>query len=377
MLMRSPARREAPLRNPQRERQLWDDARRNARSLGCTTCPEVGICGGLHVAAPLFDCLTSCCGRPASCTKVCRRNPQDFVDRWREVRGFALDNVPRTLPLASPVLPPVAPILYHGNSRIRPAPLQAVALPLYRMFDRRDARPRFASPAGLRACFRVSDETAVVVTGTDQDPPIERWWKYGVERRRHVIRALRCAGVMLCTTPNYSLFLDTPRWDDLHSMKRIALVHAEFQAEGMAAALHVNGRTEADFERWAAFIAAREEITHIAYEFTTGTSWAGQQLRHGTWLVALGRHVGRPLHLVVRGGADVLSDLVATFAGITVLETMSFMKTMNRQYAIWNGPHRPDWSFAPTPEGAPLDALFDHNRAVMADWLGKLVAPRE
>jgi hypothetical protein len=35
--------------------------------------------------------------------------------------------------------------------------------------------------------------------------------------------------------------------DDLHSIKRIALVHSEFLDEGLPAALHVNGRSEADF----------------------------------------------------------------------------------------------------------------------------------
>jgi hypothetical protein len=67
--------------------------------------------------------------------------------------------------------------------------------------------------------------------------------------------------------------------------------------------------------------------------------------------------------------------LAVTFAGITVLETMSFMKTIYRQRASWNGSGRPEWLAAPTARGAMLDALFDHNRAVMAAWLEDLVAP--
>jgi hypothetical protein len=54
----------------------------------------------------------------------------------------------------------------------------------------------------------------------------------------------------MATTPNYSLFVDRPRWDDLHAMKRIAIVHGEFLEAGMPGALHVNGRTDRDFERW-------------------------------------------------------------------------------------------------------------------------------
>jgi len=58
--------------------------------------------------------------------------------------------------------------------------------------------------------------------------------------------------------------------DDLHSIKRIALVHSEFLDEGLPVTLHVNGRSEADFKRWTDFLVARPEVTDIAYEFTTG-----------------------------------------------------------------------------------------------------------
>jgi hypothetical protein len=370
--MRSPANPQAPLRNPQRERQLWDDANRNTRSLGCSGCSELSLCGGLHVEAPFFDCLTTCCSRPSTCTKVCRRNPMDFVKRWREVGGFDLGNVPRTAPIAAPVLPTVAPIVFHGNRRVVRASFAAAALPLYRMFDRRNGRPRFQTPQHLRAAFGLAAATQLILTGTDQDPPVERWWKFGVDGRRAIIRALRCADVALCTTPNFSLFLDTPRTDDLHAIKRIALVHAEFQEESLLAALHINGRTERDFERWGNFIAAREEITHLAYEFTTGTGWAGRQEQHAAWLSALTQRVGRPLHLVVRGGTDVLPVLARAFAGVTVLETTSFMKTMNRQRVSSDGRTA---KAAPTPEGAPLDDLFLANTAAIAARLGALVAP--
>ena len=60
--------------------------------------------------------------------------------------------------------------------------------------------------------------------------------------------------------------------DDLHSIKRIALVRSEFLDEGLPAALHVNGQSEADFKRWTDFLVARPEVTDVAYEFITGAS---------------------------------------------------------------------------------------------------------
>ena len=137
------------------------------------------------------------------------------------------------------------------------------------MFDRRSGAPRFTDHAALCTAFAIKPGTTIVLTGTDRDPPLERWWGLGEAKRRTIIRALKGAGVGLVTTPNYSLFLDRPRWDDLHAMMRIAIVHEEFLREGMPAALHVNGRTETDFRRWTAYVAARPEITHLAYEFTT------------------------------------------------------------------------------------------------------------
>jgi hypothetical protein len=95
-------------------------------------------------------------------------------------------------------------------------------------------------------------------------------------QRRDAIRALRSLGVTLVTTPNFSLFIDQPRWDDLHSQKRIMIVHEEFLSEGLPAALHVNARTERDWERWTEYIAARPELTHIAFEFATGAGLGAQ-----------------------------------------------------------------------------------------------------
>lgn len=43
---------------------------------------------------------------------------------------------------------------------------------------------------------------------------------------RDAVRRLRSIGVEMVTTPNFSLFVDGPRWDDLHSIKRIPNTHA-------------------------------------------------------------------------------------------------------------------------------------------------------
>ena len=208
-----------------------------------------------------------------------------------------------------------------------------------------------------------------MLSGTDRDRPLESWWGLGEAKRRATIRALRALGVGLVTTPNYSLFLDRPRWDDLHAMKRIAIVHEEFLREGLPAALHVNGRTETDFRRWTEYVAARPEVSHVAYEFTTGTGWAGRREQHAAWLAGLAASVHRPLHLVMRGGAEVLPTLSAVFAHVSLLETSVFMKTVMRRRAYRRGRGVIGWRASRTEVGATLDDLFAANLAEVTGCL--------
>ncbi len=79
---------------------------------------------------------------------------------------------------------------------------------------------------------------------------------------------------------------------------------------------------------------------------------------------------GRPLHLTVRGGIEVLPQLTAAFNRVSVLETWSFMKTMKRQRAMRRADGRLRWRRSPTPRGAPIDDLFAANRAAVLAWIG-------
>lgn len=374
MLIRVQSTSSDPLRNIRRERKLWHDEERNMPSLGCWSCPERPLCGGLQTRAGLFDCLSLCCGQPDNCDKVCRNHP-DYADRVREVSTFALDTISRSNIVSSPPLPSVIPVIFHGHRRETPVQTAAVALSLYQMFNRRDGSLRFATHEALCAAFKIATGTPIVLTGTDRDPPLERWWSLGERRRREIIRSARAAGVILSTTPNYSLFIDVPRWDDLHAIKRIGLVHYEFLSEGMPVALHINGRTDTDFRRWTEFVQARPEITHLAYEFTTGTGWAGRREQHAAWLAELAMQIGRPIDLVVRGGTEVLPALASVFSRVTVLDTTSFMMTMMRQRAVPSGNFRMVSEPAPTTKGEPLDGLLASNIATRGAWLSALAAP--
>lgn len=356
-------------RNLRKEKRLWNFADRFPRPLGCTTCPEQSICGGLQTESALFDCLGFCCGNSHECDAVCRGNPGEFALRVREVGGFSLENVPRAAALESPNVPPVIPLIYHSSKHRRAfCASSVVCLPLYSTICRSDGCERYANAQALAKAFGVAQETRIVLTGIADDPPIERWWSLG-SKRRDAIRALLNMGVSMVTTPNFSLFTDQPRWDNMHNMKRIALVHEEFVSEGLPAALHVNARTERDWERWGEYVGARSEITHVSYEFGTGAGWGERTEWHAEQLAGLADTVKRPLHLVMRGGAKVRRFLEEAFAGLTVLDTSVFLKTMNRQRARLAPTGGVEWHSSPTEPDEMLDNLLDHNwRAVATTY---------
>ena len=304
------------------------------------------------------------------CAAIIRTSPSVF----REVGGFDLDTIPRTAPLAAPALPAVIPMVFHCASRKGAFAPPVAALSLYQLFRRRSGHLRFDTREAMLEGFGLGTNTRIVLSGTDHDPSIEGWWKLSDDRRK-VIQRLRAMGIAMATTPNYSLFIDQPRWDNLHAMKRIGLVHEEFLSEKLPAALHVNARSETDIHRWTNYVGDRSEVTHVAYEFSTGTGWAGRQEVHADWLAGMARAVGRPLHLIVRGGLSVLPILARSFAQVSVIETSIFMKTIKRQRALMDDTGALVWQPALTPAGAPLDRMLAENYRIVESFLRPIAQP--
>ncbi len=340
-------------------RRLWHVPGPVQPPFGCQGCPQRDLCGGLQVETPIYNCLTFCrCVDPAECDNVCPKSMRHFVARSQEVRGFELLNVPRTPELVVPALPAAVPLIYHGFSRKVPLRVAAVALPLAEMVTRTDGALRFQTRAELFEHFQLDPTCQLVLSGTDEDPAIERWWK--LVDRETAIRGLRDLGVAVITSPNYSLFADVPRQDNLYNMKRIALAWSEIQREGLPAALHVNARTNRDWERWTDFIGLRPEAAVLAFEFGTGAGARTRMDWHVEQLIQLAQRVARPLTLIVRGGSAVLPALRAAFHAITYIDTAPFVKTQRRQRALIVA-DKLVWQSAPTARGAPLDELLQAN----------------
>lgn len=345
------------------KRYFFDDPARFPESLGCSGCMQRDLCGGLHVLSGAFDCLSYCCATPDACDSVCPRNVSNFVARSREVLGFDQSNVPSAQRIPAPDLPPLVPMLHHGYSRTQPFNAPAVALPLYALHDRHTGDPRYMTRDELCRAFRISTGSVIVASGTDVDSSLERWWQLGPQRRRILVH-LKHLGVAAVTSPNYSLFSNTPRFDDLHSMKRIAITWHEIAESGIAAALHVNARTAYDWRRWRDFVVEREEITMIAFEFATGASDPHRLRWYSDQLCRLADEVRRPLTLIMRGGASIMCTLSEHFASVTMIDATPLMKALKRQKVVRGATGERRWRRA--PGGSSVQSLLEHNYLELA-----------
>jgi len=361
------ARKDSTDRSPRRERRLLQDESRYPGSLLCSICPDRALCGGLNIGVPSISCLDNCCGGKDSCDVVCCRNNKKFVEHVREIDGFDLANVPRAPAFPPPKLPSLLPVFFHGNMRANAFDAGPVCLPFFRIVGE-GGHLKCPNESSLRRRFHLGADIPIILSATAKDHAIEAWWNLGFTQKREIILALRDLGVVAVTTPNYSLFTCQPRWDDMHSMKRIAISWEEFQNAGMPAALHLNAATERDSERWAEFAAERPEVVTIAFEFGTGAGRGERRTLHAQRLVRIAQHVGRPMQLLVRGALDQFGVLRAGFQDVSLLDTAAFMKTMHRQRAVViNGSMT--WRSAATPKGQPLDDLLAHNISAIREIL--------
>ncbi len=307
--------------------------------------------------------------RPSTCTGVCPNNPRRFAAHISEIKTFDLERVERARPFSAPDLPDVVPIIYH-NGQISSLPkLPAACLSLHQLYYRRQQAARFKSPDQLRSTFGLSQSALVLLTGVAQDKSVEAWWELTRTRRREIIKCLLDQQVAFVTTPNFSLTVDEPRWNDLHALMRGAIAYVEFLELGLPAAYHVNARTDRDYERVASFIANRPEITHVAVEFLTGAGASGRCDWHEQQLSNLSTYVGRPLHLTYRGRSDQVSKLARAFPNLTILDADPFMKTMHRQLLVANGNRRLRPKSVRTSTPQELGLLFDSNLATKTAYL--------
>lgn len=296
------------------------------------------------------------------CDLVCPKNAKTFVARIREVGGLDLNDVGRAPATAISDLPQVVPLVYHGFRRTADLSATAIAVPLEKMFSHRTGEAKFRDHAELSQRFRTAQNAKLVVFGVAIDQPLEDYWS--IARARHIQRSLAELRPALVSTPNFSLFNDVPRWDNLHSMKRIALCWFELANTGIPTALHVNARTERDWQSWGEFLKRHTEIGIVSYEFKTGAATAARGNWHARHISRLPELAERPLRLIVRGGSRHLRQFARSFSAVAFVSPDPFIRAMKRRRLVWRWPQKPRWIREKTDPGQSLDDLLQHNVAL-------------
>lgn len=335
---------------------LWHQPGQEVK-LGCTTCPELRLCGGLSIPAPAYDCMELCCGDPKSCRRYVCPNQRRYSKLVNEAGGLDLRPYKgRVAPMLS--IPDYVPCVLDIGDLAGPLQLGVVAVSLYDILDNRTGLPRYYSREELLSRFRIETSARVVITASGKDRNVERFWH--VFRSKKTAEALRRLRPALIATPNFSMHTRTVRHDNLVSMSRIVSCFEEFAAAGLPTAVHVNSRAHHDFSRWIDYLNASPSIYAVSYEMGTMGRSARRRAWHAQKLVMLAHSVHRPLTLLLRGGSHHIPELQGAFARVIALDTSANIKAKMRQSARRIAGQL-TWSPNPTPVGQPIDELFLHN----------------
>jgi hypothetical protein len=347
--------------------QIWalKDQSNGQPLLGCGACLDRQVCGGLHTlngGADAISCMSMCrCEDQARCDYVCPNAPRRYRLRLTEVSGWELDNIPLASEVPLPDLPD-AVALIEGNV-VGPRPIRDfdyVAFPLSLGFRHRGAQVRAKKSRELQQSFGAAPSQGWIASGVERDSFVERMWR--LPQPKQAFEALKQAGVVFATSPNYSTYADSPRHDNLHAMKRIAWTWFHMVEAGIPTALHINGRTDHDFKRWANFAARQKNLKAVAFEFLTGAEPVEDGRRYVARLIDFVKTSGRSdLLLVIRGGPQWADELRSHFSQVILLDAGPYFKTVKRQRLEVNQHGKLSYIRHTTKTPSEMRALLRHN----------------
>jgi hypothetical protein len=325
----------------------------------CRTCEFFKTCGGIQTDRPLLDCFHETCCKKNDCDRLCP-NTDNFLPLLREVNGDLNVDSLGPFPQATIALPRYIPVIDHGYRRKQPLDWPFVAIDTYEIFKNKKGKYEAIAetPEGLREAFKLSPATRIVLRGVASDPPLEEYWEF--HRTARPAEQLAKLGISLAVGPNFSMFLNVPRTDNLFNRKRHLMCLSELAAAGISVAPHLGANTPADWQFWGAYLKKHLSIFYVAMEFETGnrTPKEGRKAIHD--LANLQQSLGRELHPLLIA-ATQFADLAArNFERFTLIDSNPFLKTMFRRgfdpAAVGSR-----WVKSSTPNGMPLDDLLLEN----------------
>jgi len=356
------------------DQRLRDAARpHGVVSQGCRPCPLFATCGGIEPEGSLFDCFQHyCCGGKDDCDEVCPYN-HDYSRRIREVDGLRFGNV-SSLEQRSVQLPRYVPVIHHGYCHRRPLDLPVVALDTYEVFKLRGKkyRPLATDGAELRRVFGLSQQTRIILRGTAKDRRLEQYWTH--RRRDNAPEQMKSLNVELVIAPNFSHFLDVPRPDNLFNRKRQLICVTELAEAGLFTVPHLSAAAPGDWTFWRNYFRHNTSVRYVAAEFQTGNKSLDEGLKVIRKLSEIQDAIGRPLHPLIIGGTQFVSEVVERFSTFTIIDSSPFMKAVKRRkFAPTSGNGR--WAETFTLTGQGVDNVILENVRGHEAWIERQCQP--
>lgn len=191
----------------------------------------------------------------------------------------------------------------------------AYAVGMRRVFSARTSRifPKLAG-VSARVAFDVPDTASVVLSGYGLDPLVEAYWT--ARHRDGVIDALVSQQWDLILAPNYSMYLNQPRTEQLLNFRRNLLVAHELQAAGAAAAPCIYWARLEDLRRYLDWVMETDPavLALNLQTFRTDSDWNEVALPGLSFLAGvLPTHI--PIWATGLGNPDRLAHIRALFGG--------------------------------------------------------------
>ena len=345
----------------------------------CRQCCFFSVCGGSESEYGLLDCFEICRSNRRmlhssdlcyldgnECNSVCPLKP-DFSQRLAEVNGLCFDNLAE-IAQECLSLPQYIPVIHHGYRRNTPLDWPVVAIETYEVFRLLDHRYQAIAqtPDELREAFCLAPGVKILLLGTADDLPLERYWEY--RRRDDAARQLTRLRVLAAIGPNFSHFLDVPRTDNLFNRKRQLICLEELHRARICPVPHLSAVAPEDWRFWQQYLITQPSVDVVAVEFQTGNKNPGEGYGVLDRLVLMQQQVGRSLHLIMVGGGQFVEYAAQRFARLTLVDSAPFMGAVKRR-AFENRVERRSWRETFTLVGQPLDDLLLANITGYSCWV--------
>ena len=276
------------------------------------------------------DCFVFCCGQPNNCPNACPL-AGDFVQKVRDAGGLS----PRSdlfirQDFTAP-FPAYTPCVQHEYGDLKLPDIPYVAIPTFAVFGGRPYGPSFDSGDALRQAFGIAKQTRIVLLSIADDPYLEDFWlHFDVANIPQTIAKLK---VDFVTAPNFSMFLNVPRTDNVVNRNRSLLSAEALSKAGCSVVPYISALTPFDWDFWDGFFRERPGLSVCVKEFQKGDAHAE---RGAQWITSFRRledSVGRTLHLLAVAGRRHITAL-RQLGSYTVVDSGPFMKTVNRRALV-------------------------------------------